>query len=37
MMQANEIYERIKSKFEDAIVEFKADAIVEPYLEVKAD
>ncbi len=36
-MQASEIYERIKSKFEDAIVEFKADAIVEPYLEVKAD
>ncbi|CUS98310.1 hypothetical protein JGI22_00351 [Candidatus Kryptobacter tengchongensis] len=27
-MQASEIYERIKSKFEDAIVEFKADAIV---------
>ena len=36
MMQANDIYDRIKSKFEVASVEFYADAIVEPYLEVKA-
>lgn len=36
-MTANEIYEKIKTKFEDAIIEFKPDAVVEPYLEVKPD
>ncbi len=36
-MNANEIHEKIKSAFPDAVVEFKPDAITEPFVTVRSD
>jgi NADH (or F420H2) dehydrogenase, subunit C len=35
-MDINEIHDRLKAKFPDSILEFKPDAIVDPYIVVKA-
>ena len=36
-MTANEIHDKIKSRFPDGIVEFKPDAVTEPYIVVRND
>ena len=36
-MTANEIHDKIKSQFPDAILEFKPDAVTEPYIMVRHD
>jgi len=36
-MNANEIHDKIKAKFPDGVVEFKPDAVTEPYIIVRAD
>lgn len=34
-MNANEIHEKIKDRFPDGVVEFKADAVVDPFIVVR--
>ncbi len=36
-MNANEIHDKIKSQFPDAVVEFKPDAVTEPYIVVRPE
>jgi NADH-quinone oxidoreductase subunit C len=36
-MNTNEIHDKIKSQFPESIVEFKPDAVTEPYIVVRAD
>ena len=36
-MNANGIHDKIKSQFPEGIVEFKPDAVTEPYIVVRAD
>ena len=36
-MQVNEIYEKLKEKFGDDIIDFKPDAVRDPYIVVKTE
>ena len=36
-MNANEIHERIKDRFPDGVVEFKPDAVVDPFIVVRPE
>jgi NADH-quinone oxidoreductase subunit C len=36
-MNASEIHDKIKSRFPDAVVEFKADAVTEPFIVIRPD
>jgi NADH-quinone oxidoreductase subunit C len=36
-MNANEIYDRIKNRFPDGVLEFKADAVVDPFVVVRPE
>lgn len=36
-MNANEIHDRIKSEFSEGVIEFKPDAVTEPYIVVRTD
>jgi NADH-quinone oxidoreductase subunit C len=36
-MNANEIHDKIKSRFPDGVVEYKPDAVTEPYIVVRHD
>ncbi len=36
-MNANEIHDKINNRFPDGIVEFKPDAVADPYIVVRAD
>ena len=36
-MNANEIHERIKDRFPDGVVEFKSDAVVDPFIVVRPE
>ncbi len=36
-MNANEIHDKIKSQFPEGVVEFKPDAVVEPFIVVRSD
>ena len=36
-MNATEVHDRIKARFPEAVVEFKPDAVTEPYIVINAD
>ena len=36
-MNASEIHDKIKSRFPDAVIEFKAEAVTEPFIVIRQD